>query len=102
MSDKDVIMAAVSNRGKMLKLVDPALKENKEIVTVALRNDWQTLQYVADHLKYDIAFITKATRIDLDYKDNENVLEVDTSKGLGGWAEYISSAIGSPDDTVNK
>ena len=83
MSDKDVIMAAVSNRGKMLKLVDPALKENKEIVTVALRNDWQTLQYVADHLKYDSTFIAAATRADLDYKDNETVLEVDTSKGFG-------------------
>jgi len=99
-SDRDVIMAAVSNRGEMLELADPALKEDKEIVTAALRNDWQAFQYVADHLKYDTAFITQATRTDLDYEDNED--EVDTSKGLGGWAEYISSAIGSPDDTENK
>ena len=74
MSDKDVTMAAVSNWGKILELADPALKEDKEIVTAALRNDWQEFQYVAGHLKYATAFVTKATKTDLDYKDNENVL----------------------------
>ena len=67
-------MAVVSNWGKMLKLVDPALKKDKESFTAVLRNDWQTFKYVADYLKYDTAFITKTTRIDLEYKDIENIL----------------------------
>ena len=67
----------------MHELADPALKEDKEIFTAALKNGWQAFQYVADHLKYDSTFIAAATRADLDYKDNETVLEVDTSKGFG-------------------
>ena len=66
-------MAAVSNWGKMLELADPALKEDKEIVTTPLRNDWLAFQYVASRLNYEIALTTKATGTDLHYKDNKNV-----------------------------
>ena len=68
----------------MLGLADSALNQDKVIVTAALRNEWQVFQYITDYLKYDTTFITKATSITLDYEDNENVIEVNTSRGVGG------------------
>jgi len=51
--DKEVVMAAVRNRGYALQFASPRLKEDKEVVLAALRNAGSAIQFASPTLQKD-------------------------------------------------
>jgi hypothetical protein len=52
-NDKEVVMVAVAQDGRALRFASDALKNDKEVVMVAVAQDGRALEYASDALKND-------------------------------------------------
>merc|ERR1719162_1422581 len=50
-NDKEIVMLAVSECGSMLRHASSTLKDDKEVVLAALKNDSSALEYAGEKMK---------------------------------------------------
>ena len=66
-NDRDVVMAAVSNKG--LSLLFSNLRNDKKIVLLAINNDYYAIKFASSNLRKNVNFIHQA------YNINSNIIK---------------------------
>jgi hypothetical protein len=61
-SDKEIVLAAVTNRGATLEFACKELQNDKEIVLASISNDGHALEYAGYQFRIDREFVLKAVR----------------------------------------
>ena len=58
--DREIVLEAVKNDGSALKYASENLKEDREIVLEAVKNDGSALEYASENLKEDREIVLEA------------------------------------------